>query len=656
MIVGWIYHGKTEIYEAYLNGTLIWSASLRRLAGGQLNEALLFLVGPGLGVLKANKIQMLLNLKTGIEAGGKIQEPESILLFGVATDLQCTNGNIETRPPDAILQYLFWNQISNARGRVQSPENLNGIADWELLGMMDAGQTQRPADIWMFTHGSGIKNASAKVETPEDVLQSLRLESSGYTHSTKQKPSEVLFHMDERYIDLASGKTQKPGKLFLFSFERGFNIMRPMKQAPDAALLELTGRATGKAYSKLWRPETLRMELHAEDSGLAVAGLKTPADIFIRTQFASANTAAAELIDWANRFRVFSSGCAEEWLRCVVSWRLTIPTRNNGTIEMLSPVGSAWADPHSVLDGVDGGCVFELLGHGNVDSSNGAHGDGYGYFGHLIGSAVGIPCVAVKGAGIVYLPNLLGYGDGNTAETVEGRGQPIALEFSCRMWGNAAIGRAFTIRMHATLGDIAGHANGHNAGVVRGAGVYCEIPELIGPAKPKQDEPNVIHLDAEVGSIVRGGCSSLIGSVPTSGVLYLENLCGHAGGYVKMAEVTGWADPIQIGSNLYIRSAWISWNDGDNLHIDIPEFYVPVREGSNLHIRTVWFSYKDQSEVCIDTDIFYKPEKSGSNLHIRSVDTIWTDGSAGNVDTDYFLDPIRTGNNLHIRSDVFGGE
>lgn len=78
------------------------------------------------------------------------------------------------------------------------------------------------------------------------------------------------------------------------------------------------------------------------------------------------------------------------------------------------------------------------------------------------------------------------------------------------------------------------------------------------------------------------------------------------------------------GANLYIRGAWDSWNDGDNLQIDTTEFYAPVRDGSNLHIRSVWRSYQDDAEANIDLDVFYKP--------------------------------VRTGNNLYIKSDIFGGE
>jgi hypothetical protein len=85
-----------------------------------------------------------------------------------------------------------------------------------------------------------------------------------------------------------------------------------------------------------------------------------------------------------------------------------------------------------------------------------------------------------------------------------------------------------------------------------------------------------------------------------------------------------WYDPVQTGSDLYIRSAWTFWRDGDEGNIDLPEFY--------------------------------KPRQEDDDLYIRSVHTVWIDRDGANIDTAYFLEPIREGNNLHIRQDIFGGE
>lgn len=117
-----------------------------------------------------------------------------------------------------------------------------------------------------------------------------------------------------------------------------------------------------------------------------------------------------------------------------------------------------------------------------------------------------------------------------------------------------------------------------------------------------------------------------------------------------------WYDPVQTGSNLYIRSVWLFWHDRDMGYIDVVEFYPPVRNGNDLYIRSAWNSYQDQGNACIDMDVFYTPVQTDDNLYIRSTDHFWTDGSSGNIDTDVFLEPVQDGSNLYIRQNIFGGE
>ena len=117
-----------------------------------------------------------------------------------------------------------------------------------------------------------------------------------------------------------------------------------------------------------------------------------------------------------------------------------------------------------------------------------------------------------------------------------------------------------------------------------------------------------------------------------------------------------WYDPIQTGSDLYIRSAWMFWRDGGKGYIDTDVWYEVVHEGNNLYIRSVGSFWRDGEEGNIDLSEFYKPRQEDGGLYIRSVHTVWTEGDGANIDTDFFLEPIREGNNLHIRQDIFGGE
>lgn len=96
------------------------------------------------------------------------------------------------------------------------------------------------------------------------------------------------------------------------------------------------------------------------------------------------------------------------------------------------------------------------------------------------------------------------------------------------------------------------------------------------------------------------------------------------------------------------------------LHIDGEEpeesWYDTVQTGSNLYIRSVWLSYQDRDKVFIDTTVWYEVIRDGSNLYIRSADSVWTDGDSANIDTEFFLEPVQDGNNLYIRQNIFGGE
>lgn len=117
-----------------------------------------------------------------------------------------------------------------------------------------------------------------------------------------------------------------------------------------------------------------------------------------------------------------------------------------------------------------------------------------------------------------------------------------------------------------------------------------------------------------------------------------------------------WYDPVQTGSNLYIRSAWLFWNDGSKGYIDADIWYEVIREGSNLYIRSVDSSYQDREQVFIDLSLWLSPVQDGENLHIRSAGSVWTDGDSANIDTAFYLDPVQDGTDLHIRSAASIGE
>ena len=250
------------------------------------------------------------------------------------------------------------------------------------------------------------------------------------------------------------------------------------------------------------------------------------------------------------------------------------------------------------------------------------HGAGIGYIPDMMGMASGYLAGAVPGAGIGYIPDPYGQASGHHAEAIPSAGRLIEFVFTCRMWGDAAVGKVYIIRMHTALGNIFGFGSGCTARPAPITGT-ADLTHMVGSADPSMQIPENIRAHAVLdGLTLQGGYNGMIGSVPSAGVILLEELRGRAGGYImQVGEDSDWV--IQTGTNLHIRGIWSGWIDGEHLQIDTAEFYEPVRDGSNLYIR--------------------------------SVNKSWVDGSSANIDTDFFLDPIQTGSNLYIRQDVLGG-
>lgn len=83
------------------------------------------------------------------------------------------------------------------------------------------------------------------------------------------------------------------------------------------------------------------------------------------------------------------------------------------------------------------------------------------------------------------------------------------------------------------------------------------------------------------------------------------------------------------------------------------EWYDPVQTGSNLYIRSVDSSWQDGEKAYIDLSVFYEPKQEESGLYIRSAYSVWTDGGSANIDTDFFLEPVQEGSDLYIRQNIF---
>lgn len=544
-----------------------------------------------------------------LAASSRTQPPEDHLLFSF--DYQTLNGGGKTEVPQELIQFILCEVYGWASGKTQNPEEIlqrffdavYGFAsgrteepEWLrlIMGERDvdavAGRTQPPTDLFLHTinHG-GVSSGQPRIETPADWFLYLVEIMRNSVGGEMQTPEMIRMVLEGAAANKAGARMQEPEDIRLrFTMADGIVAEpgAPRKQEPERSLLYLDGRdIVGYFDPELREPDVLRLHCGNEQSNHVAAKKETPTAIMLPLRDGALNYAGVIRINLHDLFKD-SAGCAVFIIGGSVDADITEPFVILCSTSA-EQVGFGTGSPQSPFNGMGSVQPMNLRGNAGGDLIAFKRAAGIAYLSQLVGMAKFAIRSTKAGGGVLYLGIMSGYASGHTAKAVEGAGRPIEIEFSCRMWGDAAIGKTFTIRMHTTLGDIVGYASGHNADAVHGAGVYCEIPELGGFAKPKQDVPKVIRLNADAGNItVRGGYSGLIGSVPTSGVLHLEDLRGHAGGYVKMAEVGEWADPIQTGSNLYIRSAYSSHQEQNNVVIDHYVFYEPIKTGNNLYIRS----------------------------------------------------------------------
>jgi len=103
---------------------------------------------------------------------------------------------------------------------------------------------------------------------------------------------------------------------------------------------------------------------------------------------------------------------------------------------------------------------------------------------------------------------------------------------------------------------------------------------------------------------------------------------------------------LELGAQLISQTLSTSNISFDGIIID--DEWI-IQNGSNLYIRQAWLSWKDKNNLNIDIPIWYEVEQNGSNLYIKQANTFWNDGDKGYVDTDIFYEPIQDGTNLYIR-------
>ncbi|MBO5159640.1 MAG: hypothetical protein J6B94_08655 [Lachnospiraceae bacterium] len=81
-----------------------------------------------------------------------------------------------------------------------------------------------------------------------------------------------------------------------------------------------------------------------------------------------------------------------------------------------------------------------------------------------------------------------------------------------------------------------------------------------------------------------------------------------------------WYDPVQNGTDLYIRNVYVQHEEDENVHIG-HKFFDAEQSGSNLYIRSTYAQNQNQSDVNVGL-VYHEPEQTETNVYIRSAESL----------------------------------
>lgn len=88
-------------------------------------------------------------------------------------------------------------------------------------------------------------------------------------------------------------------------------------------------------------------------------------------------------------------------------------------------------------------------------------------------------------------------------------------------------------------------------------------------------------------------------------------------------ETQDWYDPVQDGNDLYIRSAFVFWREGENGSF-IPVFFEPVQNGSDLYITSAYPFWQEEENGNF-VDNIHEPVQTDGDLYIQSASSLWVE-------------------------------
>lgn len=124
-------------------------------------------------------------------------------------------------------------------------------------------------------------------------------------------------------------------------------------------------------------------------------------------------------------------------------------------------------------------------------------------------------------------------------------------------------------------------------------------------------------------SVVKGASASLAESekAQSSAIVALQKaksaIVAALSFYVPTIE---WTDPVQTGSNLYIKSVYALNGEGTNVHLGLI-FIDAVQTGSNVHIKSAYADNQYDENMHLGL-VYHEPVQEGTNVYIRSAESV----------------------------------
>lgn len=535
-------------------------------------------------------------------------------LIGRAFTLMDGKSQTQQDTPREVLLWVTPSSVDgDGRPRIEIPEESHLYGPVIILKKASSRQ-DAPREVLLWGARCSVDgDGRPRRDAPREVLSWALLTTRSMADAQRETPLDQLMKVIVGFTNTIAPALQMPSRFMLSSITGMVNMVYPLLQVPQSWLLrdsESIISVTGAELAQPWAYQGSTVFNTALDHS---PELQEP--MGIQCHAIEQLTAAART---ALILRRAARGMVETICQAVLEAELTAATavRMTAAAQLMTVahagllIRNAVHTAGSLTESIGGFVTAELMEAEDILMATAAglytqagsaiawvRNNGGGRILQKIdvdGGGFRAGTIATRGGIVIDTPEVFGTAD--KAATVPTAGRTIELEITVRLGGISA--RYANVRM---LSEI-------------------PAPEVFGTAD--SESVRTILGEASIEDIAGFGQGRLAATGASRGGTEF-NLVSVGGGSVQGADGL-WADPVQSGSDLHITHVQQSWNDSDELYIDM--------------------------------DVFYEPVQMRSDLYIRSADFMWTDGDNANIDTEFFLAPVQEGSDLYIRQDIFGGE